>query len=469
MRMTGLKNTKYGKSDAPARDRRRIRRVGLISPCSGNLGNAAILSSMISNLRDRIPGVEVVGITLSPEDTARRHGIETFPITGTTHGMYYLAESPGATRVQANPSGSLFQFKQALKRVGWIRWLATAVRTLRLELKHIARSARLIKTLDYAIVSGGGALDDFWGGPWGHPWTLFKFAVLSRIYGVPFLFVSVGMCTLTHPLSRRFAGGALRLAQYRSYRDAESGAILKKMFPRLSVAMWPDLAFGYCLPTLPPYRPAKLSGKPLLVAVSPIAYFDPRAWPEKDSERYLRYLDELTRFLKWAIGVGHELILFATDGSDIETVNDLLKRFSPAEAAHLQILPNPPLQTTENLLKSVCHADLVVASRLHGVILSHLIAKPAIAISYDRKVDAHMSEIGQFDYRINIDEFSSETLTERFLALQDVAHLESAHVERAVQQDRERIQDQLDLLFGKRTADSPVDENRDQLLARVQQ
>ena len=47
-----------------------IRRVGLISPCLGNLGNAAILSSMIANVRKRISKAEIVGITLSPKTPA---------------------------------------------------------------------------------------------------------------------------------------------------------------------------------------------------------------------------------------------------------------------------------------------------------------------------------------------------------------------------------------------------------------
>jgi polysaccharide pyruvyl transferase WcaK-like protein len=278
------------------------------------------------------------------------------------------------------------------------------------------------------------------------------------------------MCQLKHPLSRRFAGGALRLARYRSYRDFESHAIVKAMFPRLSGTVWPDLAFGYRPAALPIQRAAILSPKPLLIAVSPIAYCDPRVWPEKDGARYSRYMNQLTRFVQWAISAGHRLVLFATDGSDVETINDLLKTVStgPAEAANLQVLPSPPQQTTENLLQSISGADVVIASRLHGVILSHLIAKPVIAISYDRKVDAHMSEIGQSEYRINIDEFTSETLTERFLALHEVARLESDRVEHAVQRYRDQVGTQFDLLFVGRTADSGADESADRPLAGVQ-
>src|SRR5580658_3704466 len=103
--MNVARYTENVKGDRSPRNDGTIRRVGLISPCSGNLGNAAILSSMIANLRSRIPDVEVVGITLSPEDTSHRHGIATFPITGTTHGMYQLAASPGIVQARPNASG----------------------------------------------------------------------------------------------------------------------------------------------------------------------------------------------------------------------------------------------------------------------------------------------------------------------------------------------------------------------------
>ncbi len=68
---------------------RPIRRIGLISPYTGgNLGNAAIISAMIANIRKRIASVEIVGITLNPDDTRRRHGIQAFPITAVSRSNY---------------------------------------------------------------------------------------------------------------------------------------------------------------------------------------------------------------------------------------------------------------------------------------------------------------------------------------------------------------------------------------------
>jgi polysaccharide pyruvyl transferase WcaK-like protein len=442
----------------------KIRRVGLISPCLGNLGNAAILSSMIANIRQRVPDAEIIGITLSPEDTRQRHGIDAFPITSAHRSNYSRSNADGADPPQQSTNG-LFRIKEGLKRVPLLRTLVRAVRLYCMELAHIVAAARLVRKLDRVIIAGGGALDEFWGGPWGHPWTLFKFAVLSRVWRVPFLFVSVGKCSLESPLSRFFVRRALSLAEYRSYRDHDSQIAVQAIFPSPGDPVCPDLAYSYALPDLPPRRTPGLSDERLVVAVSPIAYCDPRVWPLKDEQRYLRYLRQLAEMVKWLIKQKHQVVLFATDSPDSETIIDLQALISngSVDTISVEVLPGPPEQTTEGLLQQISRADLVVASRLHGVILSHLIAIPVLAISYDRKVDVHMSEIGQNDYCVNIDRVDASTLIQRFSALRDVRQRESAHLARAVQRNREQVDAQYDRLLGAIQSGGVLPENQDRL------
>ena len=186
--------------------------------------------------------------------------------------------------------------------------------------------------------------------------------------------------------------------------------------------------------------------------------------------RYSRYVNQLSQFLVRAIRDEHRLILFATDGPDSDTINDLMGILTAedVDAERVEILSGPPVQTTENLLHNICDADVVIASRLHGVILSHMIAVPVVAISYDRKVDVHMKEIGQSEYCLNIDEFTAETLAERLAVLRDARELESARLRRAVQLYREQADAQYDLLFGDRLSDSVESQNTDLDLTKVQ-
>src|SRR6185437_9395874 len=55
------------------------------------------------------------------------------------------------------------------------------------------------------IVSGGGQLDEEWGGAWGHPFALFKWAMLARLAKVPLAFASVGACKAASTTSRFFS------------------------------------------------------------------------------------------------------------------------------------------------------------------------------------------------------------------------------------------------------------------------
>src|SRR5208282_3977900 len=170
--------------DRPFTAHSRIRRIGLISPTSSNLGNAAMQAAMIANLRKRIAGVEILGITLNPDDTRRRHGIKAFPLAGVSRPYYGLFNSANS-KTPHRHTLKISLIKQWLKRISPLRSGWGAVRACSMELAHITAAARVVRKLDRVIIPGGGALDDFWGGPWGQPWALFKWSVLSRVYGVP--------------------------------------------------------------------------------------------------------------------------------------------------------------------------------------------------------------------------------------------------------------------------------------------
>jgi hypothetical protein len=57
------------------------RTIGLLDHMGyGNLGDAAIQDSVIANIRRRMPEVRLVGFSLVPDDTMKRHGIPCHPI-----------------------------------------------------------------------------------------------------------------------------------------------------------------------------------------------------------------------------------------------------------------------------------------------------------------------------------------------------------------------------------------------------
>src|ERR1700734_857779 len=126
---------------------RPIRRIGLITPYSGgNLGNATIISAAIVNIRKRIPGVEILGITLSPGETSRRHGIEGFPLAGISIPFYRVFES-GTSESSQRKTPKPGRIKEWLKKIPLLRSLVRAIRACGRELAHIVAAARVVRKL----------------------------------------------------------------------------------------------------------------------------------------------------------------------------------------------------------------------------------------------------------------------------------------------------------------------------------
>jgi polysaccharide pyruvyl transferase WcaK-like protein len=426
------------------------RRLGLVSPwAGGNLGNSAILSAVMSNITKRITAVEFVAITLSCEQAYRRFGIGGFPLAAVTRYEYSRWTTDGA-----GEGGEYLplkvRIKQSLKRIPFVRRLVRAVRLWRHELVHIANANRVVRRLDGVIVPGGGALDEFWGGPWGHPWNLLKWSVVSRIHRVPFVVLSVGKCSLERPTSRWFIRIALKLASYRSYRDAESKRGVQTLIDASQDPVLPDLAFSYPVPVMQKSQAPDSVNRSLLIGISPIAYCDPRVWPSKDEKRYAAYVGRLVEVAAWLLQGGHRLLFFATDSPDLETISDVIDGIGgpQREAGAVRILPGPVGQSIDNHLKEIGQADLTIASRLHGIILSHLVATPVLAISYDRKVNAQMQIAKQTDYCLEIDTFELNDFIKRFEALKAARLREAAHLRSDALLFRKLLDRQYDRILG---------------------
>ena len=418
-------------------------RIGLLTPYGGtNLGDGAIQTAVIEGIRRQLPGVELWGITLNPAETARRHGIRAFPITGLLMPFYSetlfdpirglsvrfqtksgLGENADNGEAVWSCSRDYGRLRQHLKKVPALgRTLKFLVNPLRKgfavvhEIRHLGTSFHFVRTLDMVMVSGGGQLDESWGRAWGHPYALFRWAVLARLAGKQFVIVSVGVDEVRTKLCRYFTRIALSLASYRSYRDLVSKKLLEQWTFTKNDAYVPDLAFGLCVPegTLPLLE----NGHPVIVGISPMAYGRYGSWPKPAPAVYSEYLSCLAKFVAFLAGNGCRVILFTTSGTDRAAIEDLQAMIIERWPVGIMDKVSAPInETVEELLQEVRKVDFVVASRLHGVILSHILGKPVLAISYDRKVGTHMQDVGQGRYLLELSNINSTELTACFQSL----------------------------------------------------
>lgn len=406
----------------PMTEARSPRSFILFSPCGhGNLGDAAVQDAVLAHLRRRVPSARCYGVTLRPSDTEKRHGIPAYPIGGISFPTYRIdwpeesesaqRDQEAATPLSAGPASPLATPHDRLR--GVVAWLAKRCLpsgwpgAIRMELKHLRGAYRLLKDVDVVIVSGGGQLDDFWGGPWGHPYALFKWGVLARLTGTKVMIVSTGFCVLEHWLSRVFTRAALRLSDYCSYRDPGSKALMQQAGFRRDDAVYPDLAFSLDVKGIANRRSADPSSV-RQVCISPMVYCDPKTWPTKNPEIFARYLEKLTAVTCRLLEQGIRICLVASDGPDNRTVEQIRAGVVSQLAGKTYDLRVPSVLSVQDWLTQASESHLVIASRLHGVILSQVVGTPVIALSYDRKVRALMELMDQSQYCLDIDTFEPD-------------------------------------------------------------
>ena len=96
--------------------------------------------------------------------------------------------------------------------------------------------------------------------------------------------------------------------------------------------------------------------------------------------------------------------LFASDSPDRFAIDDLWERLSTTMSPEeLRSVERHDVANVQGFLDHASRVDLMVASRLHGVLLAQLVGTPVIALSYDRKVDVQMESVGQSSFRLSVD------------------------------------------------------------------
>jgi polysaccharide pyruvyl transferase WcaK-like protein len=428
-------------------------RIALLTPYTGgNFGDAAIQDALIANIRVRLPFAQFAGICLNCANFVERHGMEAFPLTtekSPYYGMDYMrrASTDAPDRQNAADSGFIELVRsvprKALSWIPGVRWfyrkLAAGYTRITALLGHWAGAYKFMRRQDLLVVSGGGQIDDEWGGAWGHPFSLLKFALLARIARIPVVFVSVGAGKITSWSGHFFLSTALRLARYRSYRDKTTKKISEGLLPDASCdPVVPDLAFSIPEAEFPsPQNLAELAKGRKVVAVSPICFAKPRVWPYENHELYQRYLKNLAAVIQDLIRRGSYVVVVSSTRADRQVISELVNLLpDERETAGIQNCNMPSIDSWRDLVAVLRSADVLIASRLHSIILGFLCRRPTIALSFDPKIDWVMEDLKQKEYLFDIGDFTVEQLNdalERIQARSCVVTAEIAEYQREVQ------------------------------------
>ena len=411
-------------------------RVALLTPYNGgNLGDAAIQDAVIANLRQRLPGARFAGISLNCDSFAERHcAAGGFPLCATSRRFYGMSSGSafgnpatsgvahflgmngtGALTVQAVPNQTSW-FRRGLRKAR--AWVTVIPR----EIRHWFQGYLFLRTQDVVIVSGGGQLDEEWGGPWGHPYALFKWGMLARMAGVPCAVVSVGAGKLKSIVSRFFLSAALRMASYRSYRDVNTKDIAARLFdPAGKDLIVPDLAFSLSpIESLPLSNVQALAKGRSIVAISPIAFAKPGSWPRQDQILFERYLSQMASVVSQLLQRGVFVVFVSSSlGDDEHVIPELLDHLDSEARSNLAPqITAPPIFSWKDLAACLRDVDVLIASRLHSLITGIVVQKPVIAIGFDPKVQWLMEDLGQTEYLLQFSDFTAAEVLDCFDRIQ---------------------------------------------------
>jgi polysaccharide pyruvyl transferase WcaK-like protein len=372
----------------------------------GNLGDQASVDAVIGNIRVRWPGSVIALLSMNPSETARIHGIPSYPLRTHTWELGYMSAA------RKSNSASKFHFMH------WLRTTRTPVlrlpRAVSRELAFLITALRIIRHFDLLIVSGGGQLTGKTG-PWGFPYSILLWFLVARLAGTRCMLLNVGIGPLTDALTKFFITRTLNAADYVSFRDKPSQALARNIGFAGDSQVFPDNV--YSLEVCTPSVVGSGKREQPIVGISPLAY--PNRFMFGTTEQKTMYADIIAKFALFASSLvrrSYSIALFGTDfGEDPATIEDL--RMALRDRHNIATPVYEPIKDVEGLLHEMSAMDYVVTCRYHGVVFAHLLNKPVLAISPHPKVADHMSALGLSKYCVDIQIIDPNLLADTFEAL----------------------------------------------------
>ena len=376
---------------------------------SGNLGNDGSLESFLGSLRSAHPDAEPHCICHGTEDVRERFGIPVLSI-------------------QAPPPSS--QWLTLLNKL--------SLRTLFRALEWV-QTIRAARRFDLVLVPGTGMLDDF-GERWRDmPYHLFRWSLACRLAGTPFAFVSIGAGPIHHPFSRWLMRTAAAMARYRSYRDMNSKNYMDGIgLNRPGDAITPDLAFRLPLPALPPPSVARRR----VIGVGMMGY---AGWKHSQADGkaiYRAYTAKMTQFVAWLVEQGFGVRLIMGDEGDIQAMNDVCLAIGEQRADMAAHVIAETARSLTEVMRQIGETELLVATRFHNVVCGLMMGRPVISLSYAKKNDVLLEEMGLQDFCQHIEFVNLDRLKAQFERLmRERDHFQPGIMQKAAQY-REQLAEQ---------------------------
>jgi polysaccharide pyruvyl transferase WcaK-like protein len=388
----------------------------------GNFGNESTLQAMLCHLRRLAPSTEFTCICTGPETVSATYGIS------------------------AEPSRSTI-VKQWTLRNRAARWWRKLIVGIPSELYRWWKGPRSLWGSQALIVPGTGVLTDaFTLLEWG-PYDMFRWAVTAKLCRCKLLFVSIGAGPIYSLRGRILVRAALLLADFRSYRDDSTRQYLRGIgFKTGADPVYPDLAFS--LPESLAPRSQEMRGRRLVVGLGLMEYAGKYSIASPDDTVFSDYLEKLVEFVRWLLAHDFDVRLLIGDLADVPVIQEfrsLLKKRSVAFEGGRII--DEPVASVDDLLKQIAATDYVVATRFHNVLLSLMLNKPSLAISFHHKCSSLMKQMGLSQYCQDINRLDADRLIEQFCDLEKNAETLKPLIKHKTEEFRRALDEQYERIL----------------------
>jgi polysaccharide pyruvyl transferase WcaK-like protein len=387
-----------------------------------NLGNECTLQAILHNARQRLSGTDFCAISFDPADTFNRHTLPALPIS-----------YQDFTNIRPGRLARVFRI--LFKRLPG-------------ELADWAKAIRALRGVNLVVMTGTGMLTDYSTTAFGFPYHVFRWALAARLAGCKVRFVGVGVGPIYERMSRQFIRWALRLADYRGFRDEFSRHRIATVFDSSSDHVFPDLAFSLpkCIfPPCPKRRRQKQQ-----VGLGIMDHRDVHLLDTHQQElAYFAYLDKMCDFVEWLIHHDYQVRILQGDSKhDVAPRLELRSRLEQRGIRYDEAgIFDEGSSSVEELLNQLAQVDIVVSPRFHNLLLGMMMDIPAISISYDPKSDALLEGVGLGRYRQALFELDVQVLIKQFVELQAMTNEVIPMIREKAGQYRHLLDEQYDLIF----------------------
>ena len=392
----------------------------------GNLGDEAIIASIVARFRERAPDARLIAFTLDPRDTTARHGIPAFPLRlyserildkpqpdlswSSTYAAKSQPTQPGADTLKGVVGWIRRQplLKKVLRpAVVFLRWVPEILALLAFD----RRSFRRLQGVTLLLWAGSGQISDYVDGL-GYPLVILRWTILARLRGAKVAFASAGAGPVTKKLSQLAFSLAFKISHYRSFRDPSSLEVARSLASPEPNLLVRDFAFSH--PNLDRARAMASERRPW-IGINPLPFYGGEYWHILDTSVYDRYVAAHAELAIGLLRNGCRVTLYPSnirvDPRSVRRIVECVRELAPDVAPKLELLST--LDDVPALFDALRGFDAVVATRYHGVLLALACGTPAVGVVYHEKTQQVAEHIGVGKWCIDADRASGKELLSR--------------------------------------------------------